>query len=136
MYHKLIPALMIGLALSSFSVEAAEKKKRSLSDMCMVLTSYDTSTYIPKGAVLYTPKRLENKIVPKLKGNFVSWKTFLAKNSGWIHLHQVSRYQAAGRAHIKPAVIKAYKTMGKMVIAQNYGNIIAVKKKALKPPSK
>ena len=101
----------------------------------MVLTSHNTCTYIPKGAILYTPKYLENKKASQLKGTFVNWQKFLHKNRGWIHLHQVSREQAAGRDYIKPEVIKAYKSMGKMVIAHHYGNIISVKKKALEAPS-
>ena len=101
----------------------------------MVLVSNGQCTYIPKGAVLYAPEHLKSKIGSKLTGTFVSWDEFSRLNSGWIHLHQVSRKQAAGEDYLKPEALKAYKTINKMVIAHHYGNIISVREKALNPPA-
>lgn len=112
-----------------------DQKKRSLSDICMVLVSDGQCTYIPKGAVLHAPEHLKSKIGAKLTGTFVSWEEFSRRNSGWIYLHQVSRNQAAGEDHLKPETIEAYKTINRMVIAHHYGNIISVREKALKPPT-
>ena len=144
----LIPAFII-IGLTASPLYAAEQtthsseneqpstdqKKRSLSDICMVLVSDGQCTYIPKGAVLYAPEHLKSKIGAQLTGTFVSWEEFSRNNSGWIYLHQVSRTQAAGEDHLKPEAIDAYKTINRMVIAHHYGNIISVREKALKPPS-
>ena len=144
----LIPAFII-IGLTASPLYAAEQtthsseneqpstdqKKRSLSDICMVLVSDGQCTYIPKGAVLYAPEHLKSKIGTQLTGTFVSWEEFSRNNSGWIYLHQVSRTQAAGEDHLKPEAIDAYKTINRMVIAHHYGNIISVREKALKPPS-
>lgn len=114
---------------------SSEKKKRSLSDICMVLVSDGKCTYIPKDAVLYAPDHLKSKMGRQLQGTFVSWDKFNKGNHGWIYLHQVSRKQASGNDHIKPETVKAYKTHNKMVIAHNYGNIISVRPEAFELPT-
>ena len=138
--HKFFIPALITIYLSGFPLRAADQKassvqqKRSLSDICMVLVSKGQCTYIPKGAVLYTPDALKSNIGSQLTGTFVNWEEFSRRNSGWIYLHQVSREQAAGKDYLKPETIKAYKTLNRMVIAHHYGNIISVRKKALNPP--
>lgn len=132
----IIMPILMSFALILLPANASDQnsygeKKRSLSDICMVLTSDGASTYLPKDAVLYAPEHLKSKIGSQLEGTFVSWDEFCRRNSGWIYLHQVSREQASGSDPIKPEAIEAYKGHNKMVIAHNFGNIISVRPSAL-----
>lgn len=119
-------------ALSVCAEEEPTKAKRSLSSIATVLVRGDNSTRIPKGAILYTPAGLSERVSPSLHGKYLSWKDFLRKNRSWIHLQEVTMKQAAGKEQIKREVIKSWQTFGKMVIAVNGSDPVSVKPKAYK----
>lgn len=127
----LFASLFTFLIAADNSIAAEKKSKRSLASISTILVSGNYCAMVPKGAILHTPPHIKGKDAKKLTGTLVNWKTFLRKNSGWIHMHQVSMEQAAGKKKIQPNVIKAYKSMGKMVIAHNFGDLVSVKPKAL-----
>lgn len=110
-----------------------QKKKFNIADEDTLLVSKGLWTPLPKGTVIYTPNHLKSKIAGQPKGKISDWKQFLQKNKGWIHLHPVTMAQARG-SQIKPEVIKAYQSMGKMVIATYQNNPISVMPAALVIP--
>ena len=118
---------------TSLAEKTQPRKVRSLASISTVLVSGDYCAMIPKGAILYAPDYIKGKDSPKLKGTLVNWKTFLRKNSGWIHMQHVSMEQAAGKETISQETIKAYQSVGKMVIAHNHGDLVSVKAKAYTP---
>lgn len=81
---------------------------------------------IPAGSLMHIPTRLKQKIISKPQGKIMRWGDFYKKNHGWIHLHSVSLQQARGLEAIKPDVIKAYQSMGKLVVAAYHGAPISV----------
>ncbi len=101
-------------------------KKRSLINSSTLLTSFGKWTLIPRGSIIYLPKRLQDKITTKPEGELVNWKIFLHKNRGWIHLHPVTMVQAQGKETINPKTIKAYQSIGKIIVATCAGGPISV----------
>lgn len=110
-----------------------QNKEFNIADESTLLASKGLWTPVPKGTVIYTPKHLKSKIVSQPKGKISDWKQFFYKNRGWIHLHPVTIAQARG-SQIKPELIKAYQSMGKMVIATYQKNPISVMPEALVIP--
>lgn len=129
-------ALLVFLVYPSTCPGKEKPAKRSLTSISKIIVSGKYCAMIPKGAILYTPRHITDKDSPKLKGKLVNWNKFLLMNSGWIHMHQVTMRQAAGKEKIRPEVIKAYQSIGKMVIAHNDGDLVSVNPKALTPVKK
>ena len=134
------------ILISSFSISLAEaepaapntkpptKKRKGLLERSTILAHNGNWTLLPKGAVIHTPDHLKNKIASTPGRNkIITWKPFLQKNHGWIHTYPISKEQARGTKKISPAAIKAYKTMGKLVVATHNGNPISVNPTSLKP---
>jgi len=109
-------------------------KKRSLIGSSTLIASGNHWTIVPKGAVIHLPDLLKSKVVSKPQGKLQHWPVFLRENSGWIHLHPVSLKHAHGQKFLGEKPMKAYKSMGKMVIATRGGNPISVAPKAFVPP--
>ena len=111
-----------------------KKKKKGLIENSTLLAHNGQWTLIPKGAVIYTPDHLKDKIITtpgKLK--IVQWSPFLQKNHGWIHAHSITKEQARGKEKISEKAVKAYKTIGKIVVATYNGNPISVHPNTFKP---
>ncbi len=111
-------------------------KKRSLIGSSTLLAHGAHWTLVPKGSVIHVPARLKDKVVSKPTGTLISWKKFLVSNYGWLHTHPVKMTQAQGREKIDQKTIKAYKTMGKLVVATCAQGPISVAPKSLTPPVK
>lgn len=107
--------------------------KKSLIGSSTLLAYNGQWTLVPKGAVIHIPERQKNKVVTVPTGRLVEWKRFLRKNHGWIHIHAVTMTQAQGEEKINQDTIKAYKTMGKIVIATCAGGPISVAPDSLTP---
>lgn len=88
---------------------------------------------IPAGSVIYIPIHLKQKIIKKPHGKVLRWRDFHKKNHGWIYLHPVNIQQARGLEIIQPDVIKAYQSMGKLVVAAYQGAPISVIQKTPTP---
>ena len=101
-------------------------EKRSLIAKSTLLSSDSFWTLLPRGSVIHVPKHLKGKVTRKPYGALVDWKTFLRKNHGWIHVHEVTMTQAQGKGSINPKIIEAYQSMGKIVVATCSGGPISV----------
>lgn len=109
-------------------------KKRSLIGNSTLIASGAHWTIVPQGSIIHLPKRLKDKVVSKPQGKMQNWPDFLRENYGWIHLHPISMQHAHGQKFLGEEAMKAYKTVGKMVIATCGGNPISVAPKAFVPP--
>ncbi|NWK54426.1 hypothetical protein HW115_02305 [Verrucomicrobiaceae bacterium N1E253] len=98
-----------------------------------ILSHANKWTKIPQGSIMYTPDHLKKNIVATPTGKILSWNDFYRKNAGWIHLHPVTINQARGLTVIKADIIKAYQSMGKVVVATYHKAPISVMPKALEP---
>ncbi|MGJ8661087.1 MAG: hypothetical protein ACSHXL_03550 [Bacteroidota bacterium] len=110
------------------------KKRPGIIERSTLLASGGNWTMIPKTAAIYVPDRYKNKIVSKPTGTVLSWADFKKKNSGWIHTHEVNANQARGKEVIDQKIIKAYQSMGKIVVATYNKGPISVQEAALLPP--
>ena len=116
------------------TTQVVKKERKGLLERSTLLASQGNWTLAAKGCVLYTPDHLKSKIVSspgKLK--LVKWHTFLRNNHGWIHTLPVTEAQARGTEKVKQETIKAYKTMGKVVIAIYKDYPVSVSLNSLKP---
>lgn len=107
--------------------------KKSLIGSSTLLANNGQWTLVPRGSVIHIPERLKDKVVAAPTGRLVEWKSFLRRNHGWIHIHSVKMTQAQGREKISQDAIKAYKSMGKIVVAACAGGPISVAPDSLKP---
>lgn len=143
-------SLITTVIITSFSLSLAEaqpaapntkaptqKKRKGLLERSTILANNGNWTLLPKGAVIHTPDHLKDKIASgpgQLK--ILNWKPFLKKNHGWLHTYPISKEQAKGTKKITPAAIKAYKSIGKLVVATYNGNPVSVNPNSLKPEIK
>lgn len=109
-------------------------KKRGILVKTIMLANGSNWTRLPKGCVIHVPDRYKNKIVTEPQGKLQSWPDFLRRNAGWIHVHSVSKKQAHGLEFLGEEKMKAYKTIGKIVVATYHGNPISVSSKSFIPP--
>lgn len=109
-------------------------KKRSLIGSSTLLATGSHWTIVPKGSIIHIPARFKNKVVTKPQGKLQDWPVFLRENAGWIHLHSIPMKQAHGQEFLGEKEMKAYKSVGKMVIATCGGHPISVAPKAFVPP--
>jgi len=115
---------------------STENRAFNIADESTLLASKGLLINVTSWTVIYTPSHLKSKIVSKPTGKISDWKQFFLKNKGWIHLHPVTMAQARGESVLKPDVIKAYQSMGKMVVATYQNNPISVIAEALVIPKK
>lgn len=117
------------------SEPVVKAKKRSLIASSTLLAGGRHWTLVPRGAVVHVPPHLRDRIIAKPAGELLSWKAFLRKNQGWIHVLEINMAQAKGTRKIDPKTIKAYQSVGKVVIATCAKGPISVSPDALKPPA-
>ncbi|MBK1830552.1 hypothetical protein JIN77_07430 [Verrucomicrobiaceae bacterium R5-34] len=110
-------------------------KKRSLMGMSTLLASRGHWALVPKGSIIHMPQQLKGKLVTSPQGKLQDWPVFLRENAGWIHLFPVDLAIARGHKTIDEKQMKAYQTMGKMVIATSGGYPVSVSEQALVPPT-
>ena len=110
-------------------------KKRSLMDSSTILATGSNWAIVPKGSVIHIPDHLKSKIASKPQGRLQEWPVFLRANAGWIHLHSIPLKQAHGQEFLGEEKMKAYKSIGKVVVAVSGGHPISVAPQAFIPPA-
>jgi len=101
-------------------------KRKTLIGNSTLLASNGQWTLIPRGSVIHIPERLKSKVVLKPTGTLIEWKKFLIANHGWLHTHSIKMTQAQGKEKLKDDAMKAYKSMGKVIVATCSGGPISV----------
>lgn len=86
-------------------------------DASVLLASGGKWTFVPKGAVLYTPPALKTKIVTKPQGELVAFPQFLASNHAWLRKQEVTIEQAAGRTPFTETEKKEFLSSNKIIIS-------------------
>ena len=120
--------------LKEKATKKVKKKRLGIVESSTMLAYRGHWTLVPISSVIHTPSTHKDKIVTKPKGDLLTWESFLTKNSGWIHTHEVTIDQARGEKAINQKVIDAYKSMGKLIVATYKKGPISVEKSALSPP--
>lgn len=128
----LISVLCLGAAYAD-TQQSGEKKPQikikptpSIYDGCDILNYRGDHTIIPKKSILYIPEKLKSRVSVKPIGKFLFWPPFLKRNRNWIWTYEVTRDQAKGKEPMPEARMAEFTKLGRMVVATNNGNPIAV----------
>ncbi len=78
-------------------------------------------TLVPKGAVLFVPKRKSENVGSRPIGTLLSWQEFLAKNPAWISTHETTFDQASGEVPFSEEKVEFWKTQECVIVAVHQG---------------
>jgi hypothetical protein len=98
----------------------------TIYDGCDLLNNRGEHTIIPKNSILYTPEKHKKRISNKASGKFLLWPSFLKRNANWVWTYEISRAQAKGLAPLPKARMEEFAKLGRVVVATNNRNPIAV----------
>jgi hypothetical protein len=107
--------------------------EQSLIKQSDVLSDGKNWTLVPKGAVLFVPDALANRVGARPIGTLLGWTEFLTVNRGWLFTEEVTFEQAAGKAVIPPSRTEFWRKNGKVIIAVHLGGPISVRPEATTP---
>lgn len=83
-------------------------------------------TIVPKGAVLFVPEKIMDRVGARPVGTLLTWLQFLAKNPSWVSTHETSFEQAAGKSPLPDAKVDFWKKQDRVIIAVHQGGPISV----------
>ena len=84
-------------------------------------------TIVPKGAVIFLPEAMKNRVNVKPLGTLLSWVDFLTRNRAWIITNDVSFDQAAGSQPLPAERVAFWAKQEKVVIAVHQNGPISVR---------
>ena len=102
------------------------KPASSIYDGRDILNYRGEHTILPKESILYLPEKLKSRVSVKPIGKFLIWPPFLKRNRNWIWTYEITRAQAKGKEPLPEARIAEFAKLGRVVVATNNGNPIAV----------
>lgn len=83
-------------------------------------------TFVPAGAVIHVPERLQNRVNGQPSGTLLEFRDFLNRNRGWIITREVSRSQAAGKTPFSEKFQQILQNSGQVNIATLSGNPVSI----------
>lgn len=107
--------------------DAPRPEAESIVKQSIILHDGRNWTLIPKGAVVFIPPALKDRVNAKPVGTLLTWADFFAKNRAWITTNDVSFNQAAGTEPIPAARVAFWGKQDKIVIAVHQTGPISVK---------
>jgi hypothetical protein len=105
----------------------ARPVKQSIISDSTILHDGTNWTLVPKGAVVFKPSALSQRINNRPVGTLLPWPEFQMKNRGWITTTEVSFDQAAGTDALPAERVTFWAKQDKMVIAVHQGGPISVR---------
>ena len=84
-------------------------------------------TLVPKGAVVFIPTALKNRVNIKPVGTLLAWADFLVKNRSWITTTDISFEQAAGSEPLPAERAAFWAKQDKVVVAVHQNGPISVR---------
>lgn len=82
---------------------------------------------VPKGAVIFLPEAMKNRVNVKPVGTLLSWVDFLTKNRAWVTTNDVSFDQAAGSQPLPAERVAFWAKQDKVVVAVHQSGPISVR---------
>lgn len=101
--------------------------EQSIIKQSMILHDGQNWTLVPKGAVLFLPDPLKNRVDVKPLGTLLPFVDFLTKNRSWITTNEVTFNQAAGTEALPEERSTFWSKQDKMVIAVHQSGPISVR---------
>ena len=84
-------------------------------------------TLVPKGAVVFLPESMKQRVNVRPVGTLLPWNGFLQKNRSWLVSHEVSFDQAAGNEALTAAANASWRKENKVVVAVHQDGPISVR---------
>jgi hypothetical protein len=91
-----------------------------------VLSSLGMATLVPKRAVIYVPKRLEDRLKLQADAQFRTFPEFARFNRAWLRTLEVTQAQAEGIEKIDEKSLEREKRLGQVIVATFHGGPISV----------
>lgn len=104
----------------------ARPDDQSIIKQSMILHDGTNWTLVPKGAVIFLPEALKNRVDVKPVGTLLPWMEFLTKNISWITTNEVSFDQAAGNVSLPAERVAFWAKQDKIVVAVHQSGPISV----------
>lgn len=114
-------------------VVAPQKEEQSIIKQSMILHDGKNWTLVPKGAVVFLPTALKNRVDVKPVGILLPFAEFLTKNRSWITTNEVTFEQAAGNEALPAERAEFWAKQDKVVIATHQSGPISVNVKTPPP---
>ena len=108
------------------SAKVERPLEQSIIKQSMILHDGANWTIVPKGAVIFLPEALKNRVDVKPVGTLLPWSEFLSKNFGWITTNEVTFDQAAGNIALPAARVAFWAKQDKIVVAVHQNGPISV----------
>ncbi|RYZ14701.1 MAG: hypothetical protein EOO70_07475 [Myxococcaceae bacterium] len=105
---------------------APQKEEQSIIKQSMILHDGKNWTLVPKGAVVYLPAALKNRVDVKPVGRLLPFLEFITQNRSWITTNEVSFDQAAGNEALPAERAAFWSKQDKVVIATHQSGPISV----------
>jgi hypothetical protein len=100
---------------------------QSIIKQSVVLNDGKNWTLIPKGAVIFLPQAMKNRVNANPVGTLLPWNDFLIQNRAWITTNDVSFDQAAGTEALPPERVAYWAKQEKIVIATHRQGPISIR---------
>lgn len=91
-----------------------------------VLCNLGVATLVPNRAVLFVPKRFENRLTLQPNARIRSFPEFARTNQTWVRTFEVTQAQAEGKEAIDPEIFEKEKRLGHLLVATFHGGPISV----------
>ena len=108
------------------SAKVERPAEQSIIKQSMILHDGTNWTIVPKGAVIFLPEAMKNRVDVKPVGTLLPWSEFLSKNFGWITTNEVTFDQAAGNIALPAARVAFWAKQDKIVVAVHQNGPISV----------
>lgn len=120
------PMNAIQLTPEGKPVVAQQKEEPSIIKQSVILHDGKNWTLVPKGAVVFLPAALKNRVDVKPVGRLLPFSEFLTQNRAWITTNEVSFDQAAGNEALPAERAAFWSKQDKVVIATHQSGPISI----------
>jgi hypothetical protein len=111
--------------------ESETKVAKPLSDSIIsqstILHDGTHWTLVPKGAVVFLPEAMKQRVNVRPIGTLLPWSGFLKKNRNWLVSQEVNFDQAAGNEALPSGADSSWLTENKVVVAVHQDGPISVR---------
>jgi len=104
----------------------ARPNGQSIIKQSVILHDGNNWTLVPKGAVVFLPESMKNRVAAKPVGTLLPFTDFLARNHAWITTDEVSIHQAAGTEPLPSGRVAFWTRQGKVVVSVHQGGPISM----------
>ena len=107
--------------------KVAKPLSESIISQSTILHDGTHWTLVPKGAVVFLPEAMKQRVNVRPVGTLLPWSGFLEKNRSWLVSQEVSFDQAAGNEALPTSAGAVWLKDNKVVVAVHHDGPISVR---------